>query len=124
MHPGVIERVRKAKEEGDFLYVGIWDDETVRYYRGDKYPLVNMQERLLMALSCRYIDDVVIGAPFVMTEDLIKSLNIDKVVNVISRDDETLECYHEVDPFEAAKTMQVYTEIEQDDQELTVLKIA
>ena len=39
MHPGVIERLKLAKEQGDFLYVGIWDDEMIKYYRGDKYPL-------------------------------------------------------------------------------------
>jgi ethanolamine-phosphate cytidylyltransferase len=41
-HPGVIERLRQAKEQGDFLYVGIWSDEMVRYYRGDNYPLMNL----------------------------------------------------------------------------------
>jgi len=91
MHPGVIERLRKAKEQGDFLYVGIWDDETVRYYRGEQFPLVCMQERLVMTLSCRYVDDVVLGAPYVLTEDLIKSLNISKVVNVRSSDDLVLD---------------------------------
>lgn len=39
MHPGVIERLKLAKEQGDFLYVGIWDDDMIRYYRGASYPL-------------------------------------------------------------------------------------
>lgn len=56
----------------------------IRYYRGDNYPLLTMQERLLMALACQYVDDVVIEAPYIVTEDLIKSLNIDVVVNVVS----------------------------------------
>ena len=54
----------------------------IRYYRGNKYPLQGMQERLLMALAVKYVDEVVIGAPYVITEDLIKSLNITKVVHV------------------------------------------
>ena len=33
-----------------------------------------------MALSCIYVDDVIIEAPYIVTEDLIKSLNISKVV--------------------------------------------
>ena len=40
-----------------------------------------------MALSMRYVDDVVIGAPYIVTDDLIKSLNIKKVVHVTSRED-------------------------------------
>ena len=43
--------------------MGHWDDEMIRYYRGSKYPLQGLQERLLMALSMRYVDDVVIGGP-------------------------------------------------------------
>lgn len=34
MHSGVIERMKKAKEQGDFLYIGLWSDEMIRYYRG------------------------------------------------------------------------------------------
>jgi ethanolamine-phosphate cytidylyltransferase len=69
--------LKKAKEQGDFLYVGIWSDEMVRYYRGGNYPLMCLQERLLMVLACKYVDDIVIEAPYIITEDLIKSLNID-----------------------------------------------
>ena len=87
MHVGVIERMKKAKQRGDFLYIGLWSDEMIRYYRGNKYPLLCMQERLLMVLSCKYVDDVVIEAPFIITEDLIKSLNINEVVNVKTDED-------------------------------------
>ena len=67
--------------------MGLWDDEMIKYYRGSKYPLQGLQERLPMALSMRYVDDVVIGAPYIVTDDLIKSLNIKKVVHVRSRED-------------------------------------
>ena len=40
-----------------------------------------------MVMACKYVDDVVIEAPYVITEDLIKSLSIQKVVNVVSDDD-------------------------------------
>lgn len=39
MHPGVIARIAEAKAQGDFLFVGLWDDETIKHYRGAKYPL-------------------------------------------------------------------------------------
>jgi len=90
VHPGVIERFRKAKEQGDFLYVGIWDDEMTRYYRGSQFPLTPLQERVLMVLACKYVDDVVIGAPYILTEDLVKSLNIHKVVKIETTEDSIL----------------------------------
>jgi glycerol-3-phosphate cytidylyltransferase-like family protein len=40
-----------------------------------------------MVLACRYVDDIVIEAPYIITEDLIKSLNIKKVINVITDED-------------------------------------
>lgn len=40
-----------------------------------------------MSLAMKYVDDVVIGAPYVITDDLLKSLNIKKVVHVLSRED-------------------------------------
>ena len=103
MHPGVIQRLKAAKEQGTYLYVGLWDDEMIRYYRGSKYPLQGTQERLLLALGVKYVDDVVIGAPYIVTDDLIKSLNITKVVHVQSNEDKVKPEYADVDPFEVPK---------------------
>lgn len=33
-----------------------------------------------MTLSCQYVDDVIIGAPYILTKDLITTLKIKKVV--------------------------------------------
>jgi ethanolamine-phosphate cytidylyltransferase len=88
---GVIERIKRAKAKGDFLYVGVWADDMVSYYRGRKYPIVSLQERLLMALSCRYVDDVVIGAPYIITDTLIDSLNLSKVVHVVTDEDKVMK---------------------------------
>jgi len=40
-----------------------------------------------MALSIAAVDDVVIGAPYIITDDLIKSLGIHEVVHVESCED-------------------------------------
>ena len=124
MHPGVIQRMKAAKEQGDFLYVGIWDDEMIRYYRGAKYPLQGMQERLLMALSMKYCDDVVIGAPYIVTDDLIKSLGITKVVHVQSREDQVKPEFRDIDPFEVPKAQGIFTELPPVENDMTVEDIA
>ena len=98
-HPGVIERLKLAKSQGDYLYVGLWSDEMVRYYRGVNFPLMSLQERLLMLLACKYVDDVVIEAPYIITKDLITSLNISKVVNIRSDEDKPLTEHSHVDQF-------------------------
>lgn len=76
LHLRHLEYLRKAKELGDFLYVGVYDDETVHLVKGTSYPLLSLHERVLMVLSCKYVDDVIIGAPYKIKEDLVKSLNI------------------------------------------------
>ena len=43
-----------------------------------------------MALSCKYVDEVVIGAPFIITKDMVNSLNIQKIVHVNTDEDQVL----------------------------------
>jgi ethanolamine-phosphate cytidylyltransferase len=83
-----MKRLQLAKQLGDFLYVGIWDDEMCKYYRGDLFPINSLQERVLMTLSCKYVDDVVIGAPYIITNDLISSLKINKVVVITDTEED------------------------------------
>ncbi len=56
-----------------------------------------------MALSCRYVDDIVIGAPQIITDDLITSLNIHTVVHVDTDDESVLERYAHIDPYHVPK---------------------
>ena len=124
MHPGVIERLKLAKQQGDYLYVGLWDDEMIRYYKGSKYPLQSLQERILMALAIKYVDDVVIGAPYIVTEDLIRSLNISKVVIVDTAEDQVKEEHRNIDPYRVPKEQKIYTEIPKIEHDLTLEDIA
>jgi glycerol-3-phosphate cytidylyltransferase-like family protein len=43
-----------------------------------------------MTLACKHVDDIVIGAPFIITEDLIKSLNIDIVVRIMNTEEDSV----------------------------------
>eukprot|EP00485_Elphidium_margaritaceum_P003609 CAMPEP_0202698872 /NCGR_PEP_ID=MMETSP1385-20130828/12112_1 /ASSEMBLY_ACC=CAM_ASM_000861 /TAXON_ID=933848 /ORGANISM="Elphidium margaritaceum" /LENGTH=385 /DNA_ID=CAMNT_0049355689 /DNA_START=32 /DNA_END=1189 /DNA_ORIENTATION=- len=79
-HIGHIDALAKAKELGTFLYVGLYDDDTVRRRKGKFFPLMNLQERVLNVLSCKFVDDVLIGAPWAITEIMLTSLNIRYVV--------------------------------------------
>lgn len=83
----------------------------IRYYRGNKYPLQGLQERVLNSLAIKYVDDVVIGAPYIITEDLIRSLNIKKVVNVLSAEDQVMECHRNIDPYSVPKEQGIYVEL-------------
>lgn len=83
--------LKEAKEQGDFLLVGIWDDDTVSsLHVKHGYPIMNIHERTLSVLSCRYVDEVIIGAPRIMTNDMITTMHISKVVDGQLSDDVAL----------------------------------
>ena len=44
-------------------------------------PIMNVHERALSVLACRFVDEVVIGAPTNLTEDLVKTFNISIVAH-------------------------------------------
>eukprot|EP00879_Flechtneria_rotunda_P030492 GHRR01033130.1.p1 GENE.GHRR01033130.1~~GHRR01033130.1.p1 ORF type:complete len:389 (+),score=115.52 GHRR01033130.1:193-1359(+) len=79
-HAGHVEILRLAKEAGDFLLAGLHTDEDVEARRGPHTPIMNVHERALSVLACKYVDEVVIGAPTVVGEDLLRTFNIQLVV--------------------------------------------
>ena len=49
----------------------------------------------MMCLACKHVDDVIIGAPFVITKDLIKSLNIKKVIKITDTEEDVVLKEHQ-----------------------------
>ncbi|XVF84118.1 hypothetical protein PTKIN_Ptkin17bG0000300 [Pterospermum kingtungense] len=80
-HAGHVEILRVARELGDFLLVGIHNDQTVSAKRGVHRPIMNLHERSLSVLACRYVDEVIIGAPWEVSKDMITTFNISLVVH-------------------------------------------
>eukprot|EP01047_Picozoa_sp_COSAG01_P025566 COSAG01_NODE_1621_length_9711_cov_55.630292_3_plen_247_part_00 len=79
-HVGHVEILEQAKALGTFLLVGIHDDATINKHQGRNYPIMNLHERVLNVLSCSHVDDVIIGAPWSVSDDMITTFNIQKVV--------------------------------------------
>lgn len=42
--------------------------------RGSHFPLMHLHERSLSLLACRYVDEVIIGAPWEVTKDMVSCL--------------------------------------------------
>lgn len=113
-HVGHVETLRKAKELGSFLYVGVFNDNTVNKYKGKNYPIMNLHERVLNVLSCKYVDEVVIGAPHVITKDLLTVLNVATVTSANNTRLFDIDCPEnkaKVDPYSLPKSLNIYTEL-------------
>jgi ethanolamine-phosphate cytidylyltransferase len=74
-------------QRGDYLIVGIHGDAVVNKRRGMNLPLLNLHERVLSVLGCRFVDDVLIDARYEITREMISSLNIAEVIHGTISDD-------------------------------------
>ncbi|KAG0905936.1 hypothetical protein G6F33_011768 [Rhizopus arrhizus] len=109
-HVGHIEFLKRAKALGDFLIVGIHDDQTVNAIKGSNYPLMNLHERALSVLACRYVDEVIIGAPYSVTEELLKGeYQVSIVVHGTSHLEKDM---NGKDPYELPKKLGIYKQID------------
>ena len=76
-------------------------------FRGKNLPIMALHERVLSVLSCKYVDEVVMGAPWDITDDLLKSLNIQLVLEGTRRKiDESMKYY--TDPYAIPKSMGIH----------------
>ncbi|KAI8851095.1 hypothetical protein BC829DRAFT_368759 [Chytridium lagenaria] len=108
-HIGHIEFLKAAKEHGDYLLVGIHDDASVNAIRGSNYPIMNVYERALSVLACKYVDEVIIGAPYSVTKDVLESVC---KVSVVAHG--TTECEPDIDgsdPYRLPKELGIYREV-------------
>lgn len=77
-HLDFLEKVYKLFPS-TFIIVGLHTDQEVNRYRGENYPIMNLNERTLSVLACRYVSEVVIGAPYTIDRNLMDHFNVDLV---------------------------------------------
>lgn len=110
-HAGHVEILKSARQLGDFLLVGIHDDHTVSKHRGKHCPIMHLHERSLSVLACRCVDEVIIGAPWEVTKDVITTFNISLVVHgTCSENNSSLA--GEIDPYSVPKSMGIFELLE------------
>ncbi|XP_068585049.1 ethanolamine-phosphate cytidylyltransferase [Cebidichthys violaceus] len=77
-HVDFLEMVYKQAER-PYVIVGLHFDQEVNRYKGKNYPIMNIHERTLSVLACRYVSEVVIGAPYAVGKDLLDHFKVDLV---------------------------------------------
>ncbi|RHZ70270.1 hypothetical protein Glove_273g21 [Diversispora epigaea] len=120
-HVGHVEFLKRSKNFGDYLLVGVHDDQTVNAIKGANNPLMNLHERVLSVLACRYVDEVIIGAPYSVDENVLSKVY--KVDVVAHGNTDSLPDLDGKDPYEIPKARGIYTEIMNPSADLTTEKI-
>lgn len=109
-HCGHVEFLKEVSKRGDYLIVGIHGDSVVNKRRGGNLPLMNLHERVLSVLGCKYMNDVLIDAPVEITPDMIASLRITEVVHGTESDDSSTDVSFD-DRYRYPKEMGIFTSI-------------
>lgn len=97
-HEGHVKHFKKIKKlyPNSYLFVGVFNDTDSTGYK--RKPYYNEKRRLRLVESCKYVDEVTLDYPGIMTEEFINKNNIDMIVHAFSNinDIEKQKIYFEV----------------------------
>ena len=93
-HYGHVEFIKQARALGDYLIVGVMgDDETTNWKR---HPILTVEERVAVVAACRYVDEAIPNAPWIIDSDFIAQHQIDLVVHGDDYSEQELQFSHSV----------------------------
>lgn len=108
-HVGHVDFLEQVSKYGDYIIVGLFSDKIINRLRGSKFPIMNLQERVLSVLACKYVNEVVMDVPYEITEELIDHFKIDIVCHgktYIDLDENGR------DPYGVVKELKKYVEVD------------
>jgi ethanolamine-phosphate cytidylyltransferase len=105
------ERIEKTGEDYGpvFVVAGIHDDEVINTWKGVNYPIMNIFERGLCVLQCKYIHAVIFGAPFSLSKAFLLTLPYGTPNAVYHGKTSFMPLTY--DPYAPAKVLNMYREI-------------
>ncbi|KAI1336788.1 phosphoethanolamine cytidylyltransferase-like protein [Xylariaceae sp. FL0016] len=106
----VNERTGKGEDYGPvFVVAGVHDDEVINHWKGVNYPIMNIYERGLCVLQCRYVNAVIFGAPFTPTKSYLTTLPWGTPDTVCHGPTTFMPLSY--DPYTAVKEMGIFQEV-------------
>ncbi|XP_014560841.1 hypothetical protein COCVIDRAFT_34170 [Bipolaris victoriae FI3] len=105
------ERIQKTGEDYGpvFLIAGIHDDEVINHWKGINYPIMNIFERGLCVLQCKYVHATIFGAPFSLSKAFLHALPYSSPLAIYHG--KTTFMPLQFDPYAVPKAMNIYREI-------------
>jgi len=108
-HVGHLDFLEKARAQGSYLIVGLHTDPVVNRYKGFNFPIMNIHERTLSALAYRCVDEVVIGAPYEVTAEMLDHFKVSVVCHGLTKISPDAEGN---DPYKVPKERGVFVQID------------
>ncbi|KCV73180.1 hypothetical protein H696_00723 [Fonticula alba] len=111
-HVGHIRFLERARALGDYLVVAVQDDQTVNRIKGNNMPIMNLYERTLGVLSCRFVDEVIIGAPYSVDDVVLEHFkDVGGVAVVAHGQTDTIPDVDGSDPYATARERGIFQRV-------------
>ena len=93
-----------------YVVAGLHDDEVINHWKGINYPIMNIFERGLCVLQCRFVNAIIFSAPFTPSKAYLNNFPFGRPPAAV---------YHgptafmplTYDPYVAAKELGIYREV-------------
>lgn len=108
-HIEFLKRVDAAEGGKAYIVAGIHDDQVINHWKGLNYPIMNIFERGLCVLQCKYVHAVVFGAPFAPSKAYLQTLPMGSVSAVYHGPTAFIPL--DYDPYVDAKAMGILQQI-------------
>ncbi|KAK0514631.1 hypothetical protein JMJ35_003248 [Cladonia borealis] len=92
-----------------YIVAGVHDDEVINHWKGVNYPIMNIFERGLCVLQCRFVNSIIFSAPFTPSKAYLANLPYGTPDAVYHGPTAFMPLTY--DPYIAAKEMGIYQEI-------------
>ena len=85
-HIGHLEAIKKCKECGDYIIIGVVSDYNCALYK--RQPIIEEKDRVEIIKNLKLVNEVIIDCPLIITEDFINEHKIDLVVHSFSNEED------------------------------------
>ncbi|KAI9798301.1 MAG: hypothetical protein M1833_004873 [Piccolia ochrophora] len=92
-----------------YIIAGVHDDEVINHWKGVNYPIMNIVERGLCVLQCKYIHAIIFSAPFTPTKPYLTSLPYGAPQAVYHGPTAFMPSTH--DPYTAPREMGIFKQV-------------
>lgn len=108
-HIAFLKKIYELEGGKAYVVAGVHDDEVINHWKGLNYPIMNIFERGLCVLQCKYINAVVFGAPFSPSKSYLDALPVGKISTVYHGPTAFMPLTY--DPYIDAKEMGIFSQI-------------
>ncbi|RMZ92450.1 hypothetical protein DV736_g310, partial [Chaetothyriales sp. CBS 134916] len=104
-----LRRVNEAEAGAAYIVAGVHDDGVINHWKGLNYPIMNIYERGLCVLQCRYINALIFSAPFAPSSAYLEALPLPRIDAVYHGPTAFIPLTF--DPYADAKAMGIFRQI-------------